>query len=180
MMLLHKCESLPHYAVEGDDQQNIHFCLSFPFSCLWPWHTATIIPEASAPLLALGIWQNRIWGYNCHPNFTSRLHYDLRNAHQALALTNITQAEFLLHLSETLSVLHNLCCPMSSFFFNIQVWKFIFLTWRTIQVEQYFCYWNFKGSYWPKLHPGWKIITPWTNSLVTFKQWSLTRLFELS
>lgn len=40
--------------------------------------------------------------------------------------------------------------------FSHQPWNLIFLAWITRQVE-HFCYWPFKGSYWPRLQPGWKV-----------------------
>lgn len=40
---------------------------------------------------------------------------------------------------------------------NQQPWKLILPAWRTPLVEQYFCFWNFKGSYLPGLWSGWKI-----------------------
>lgn len=61
-------------------------------------------------------------------------------------------------ISSTLSLSGTLAAPRAELQtpgFSHQPWNLIFLAWITRQVE-HFCYWPFRGRYWPKLQPGWK------------------------
>lgn len=71
-----------------------------------------------------------------------------QNCPQALALIN-----------STLSLPGTLAAPRAGVQtpgFSQQPWNLIFLARITTQVE-HFCCWPFKGRYWPKLQPGWKV-----------------------
>lgn len=62
-------------------------------------------------------------------------------------------------ISSTLSLSGTLAAPRAGVQtpgFSQQPWDLIFLAWITIQLER-FCCWLFKGRYWPKLQPGWKV-----------------------
>lgn len=61
-------------------------------------------------------------------------------------------------ISSTLSLSGTLAAPRAGIQtpgFSHQPWNLIFLAWITRQVE-HFCFWPFRGRYWPKLQPGWK------------------------